>query len=480
MIVKGNHIIEFKENGKMEKTKKKSNFSGSIGFVLAAAGSAVGLGNIWRFPYLAAKDGGGLFILVYIVLALTLGFALLSTDIAIGRRTGMNALEAYGAISKKWKFVGALSFIVPAIILAYYAVIGGWITKYMVDYLVVDSAVMAQDGYFTNFISAPIAPIVFMLIFLALTAFVVFCGVEKGIEKFSKIIMPGLILLIAAIAVFAVTRSYTDENGVTRTGLEGMAIYFIPNFEGLTVSRFFEIVLDAACQLFYSLSVAMGIMITYGSYVKKDVNLSKSVTQIEIFDTGVAILAGLMIVPTVYVFSGVEGMNQGAGLMFISLPKVFDAMGSIGGVVGFLFFVMVIFAALTSSVSLMETVLAGCMNWFKSSRKKTAFILFVCFAVAAVVICMGYNVLYFEAVLPNGTVGQLLDVMDYISTYVIMPIITISTCILIGWITKPKWVIEEMEASGHKLGRKGLLSVVVRYFAPVIMTILLAKSFGLF
>ncbi len=462
-------------------TEKKSSFSGSLGFVLAAAGSAVGLGNIWRFPYLAAKDGGGLFILVYIILAFTFGFALLTTDIAIGRKTGMTALDAYGAISKKWKFVGVLSFIVPAVILTYYSVIGGWITKYMVDFAVSDTSVMAQDGYFSNFISAPVAPIVFMLIFLAITALIVYLGVEKGIEKFSKVIMPGLILLIIAIAIFAVTRTYTDANGVTRTGLEGMKIYFIPNFDGLTVSKFFEIVLDAMCQLFFSLSVSMGIMITYGSYVKKDVNLSQSVTQIELFDTGVAILAGLMVVPTVYVFSGMEGMNAGPSLMFISLPKVFDAMGSIGGVVGFVFFLMVIFAALTSSVSIMETVVAGVMSIFKSSRKKTSLILFIVFAVAAAVICMGYNVLYFEVMLPNSSSpGQILDILDYVSNYLLMPIITIATSILIGWVTKPKYIIDEMESSGHKFTRKGLFTVIIKYCTPIIMTLLLAQSLGLF
>lgn len=461
--------------------EKKSSFSGSLGFVLAAAGSAVGLGNIWRFPYLAAKDGGGLFILVYIILAFTFGFALLTADIAIGRKTGLNALSAYGAISKKWKFVGVLSFIVPAVILSYYSVIGGWITKYMVDYVVADTSIMAQEGYFSSFISSPVSPIVFMLIFLAITSLIVFLGVEKGIEKFSKIIMPGLILLIIAIAIFAVTRTYTDANGVTRTGLEGMKMYFIPNFDGLTIGKFFGIVLDAMCQLFFSLSVSMGIMITYGSYVKKDVNLSNSVTQIELFDTGVAILAGLMIVPTVYVFSGLEGMNAGPGLMFVSLPKVFNAMGSIGGIVGFVFFLMVIFAALTSSVSLMETVVAGVMSFFKTSRKKTALIMFIIFAVAAVIICMGYNVLYFEIMLPNSSSpGQILDILDYVSNYLLMPIITISTSILIGWVTKPKYIIDEMESSGHKFGRKGLFTIIIKYCAPVIMSILLLQALGIF
>lgn len=460
--------------------KKTSNFSSSLGFVLAAAGSAVGLGNIWRFPYLAAKDGGGLFILIYIILAFTFGFALLTTDIAIGRKTGASALEAYGKISKKWKFVGALSFIVPAMILTYYTVVGGWITKYMAEYILLNGAELAVDGYFGTFITSPFAPVMFMFVFFALTSLIVYNGVEKGIEKFSKIIMPGLIVLIIGIVIFALTCTHQDADGTVRTGLQGMAIYFIPNFEGLTWSRLFEIILDATCQLFYSLSVSMGIMITYGSYVKKEENLSKSVTQIEFFDTGVAILAGLMVIPAVYVFSGVEGMDQGASLMFVALPKVFNAMGFVGNIIGPVFFLMVLFAALTSSVSIMETIVASAMQKFNVGRKKMSLIIFVIFLALAVVICLGYNVFYFEYILPNGTKAQLLDIMDYISNYLIMPVIAISTCILIGWIKKPKWIIEEMEASGHKFTRKTLYSVIVKYIAPVLMTILLIKALGIF
>ncbi len=461
-------------------TKKKSGFTSSMGFVLAAAGSAVGLGNIWRFPYLAAKDGGGLFLIIYIALALTFGFTLLTTDITIGRKTGHNPIKAFESISKKWKFVGILSFAVPAIILSYYSVVGGWIVKFLCSYISTETSAIARDGYFTDFITSSVAPIVFMLIFLAFTAAIVFCGVEKGIENFSKIVMPALFVLIVGVAIFSLTCKYTDANGVTRTGLQGAAIYFIPNFEGLTISRFFQILLDATCQLFYSLSVSMGIMITYGSYVKKDANLAKSVTQIEIFDTIVAVLAGLMIIPAVYVFFGMEGMKEGASLMFVSLPKIFDTMGGIGPVVAVIFFILVFFAALTSSVSIMETIVANCMQKFNVSRKKMSLIIFTIFALAAVVICLGYNVFYFELTLPNGTVAQLLDVMDYISNFLIMPIISFCTCILIGWITKPKWIIEEIEQNGVVFKRKRLYSVVIRYVAPVIMVALFLKAIGLF
>ena len=250
---------------------KHSGFSGSLGFVLAAAGSAVGVGNIWRFPYLCAKDGGGLFLLVYLVLVLTFGFTLLTTDVAIGRRTKQNALNAFGTLHKKWRFLGYLTFLVPTLIMTYYSVIGGWIAKYFAVYLVSDGTQAAQDGFFTSFITSQVSPIVFMLLFLALTAWVVYCGVEKGIEKYSRYIMPVLLLLVIGIAVFSLTLSHTDDSGVTRTGLQGLAFYLKPDFTGMTLRSFLNVVLDAMSQLFFSLSVSMGIMITYGSYVNSSI-----------------------------------------------------------------------------------------------------------------------------------------------------------------------------------------------------------------
>jgi len=459
--------------------KKKSSFSGSIGFVLSAAGSAVGVGNIWRFPYLAAKDGGGLFILIYLLLVFTFGFTLLTTDVAIGRRTKENAMRAFGMINKKWNFLGYVTFLVPAFIMTYYSVIGGWVSRYFVAYLTGSGGEAAQDGFFTSFITSNVSPIVFMLLFLAVTSFIVYRGVEKGIEKFSKVIMPGLILMIMGIAIFSLTLSYTDAAGVTRTGMQGLAVYLKPSFEGVTAKRFLEILLDAMSQLFFSLSVSMGIMITYGSYVKDDVNLSGALSQIEMFDTGVAFLAGMMIIPAVYVFSGVEGMASGPSLMFVSLPKVFDAMGGVGTIVGLIFFIMVAFAALTSCISILETLVANCMELFHQSRQKMCLMISVISAVAAAVICMGYNVFYFEMKLPNGATAQLLDLMDYISNSFLMPFISFLTCIFVGWVIKPKWIIEEMEASGHTFGRKKLYAFMIRYVTPVIMAVLFLQSAGI-
>lgn len=464
----------------MEDHTKRNSFKGSIGFVLAAAGSAVGLGNIWRFPYLAAKDGGGIFLVVYIILALTFGFTLLITEVAIGRKTKQSPLMAYGKLHKKWKGLGVISCLVPIIILPYYCVIGGWVLKYFLAYLTGNGASAAQDGYFTSFTSGNYEPIIFLLLFLFATAFVVFRGVNKGIESFSKILMPILILLVIIIAVFSLTISYTDESGVTRTGMQGLEVYVVPNFNGMTVKSFFSVLLDAMGQLFFSLSVAMGIMIAYGSYVSDGANLKKSINQIEIFDTAIAFLAGVMIIPAVYTFAGTEGMQaSGPSLMFVSLPKVFAAMGQIGNVVGCLFFAMVLFAALTSSVSVMEAIVSSFMDKFKIPRIKAASIETVIALVVGVVVCLGYNIFYFELKLPNGSTAQILDILDYISNNFFMPLVAIGTCILIGWVVKPKTIIDEVEKNGEKMGRKKLYNIMIRYIAPAMLVILFLKSIGI-
>lgn len=464
----------------MKKEKNRNSFSGSLGFVLAAAGSAVGLGNIWRFPYLAAKDGGGLFLALYLVLALTFGFTLLTTEIAIGRKTKQSPLTAYKKLEPRWGFLGVIASLIPVIIMPYYCVIGGWVVKYFIAYLTGDGSSAATDGYFTEYITREVQPVVLMIIFLLVVAFIIFRGVNKGIESFSKVLMPILLLLVVGISIFSVTIDYTDASGVTRTGLDGFKIYVIPDFKGLTVKGFFTILVDAMGQLFFSLSVAMGIMIAYGSYVKDDANLGKSINQIEIFDTIVAFLAGVMIIPAVYTFMGREGMAaSGPSLMFESLPKVFASMGKVGNIVGCLFFAMVLFAALTSAVSVMEAVVASIMDKFHISRIKAAAIETVIALAGGIFVCLGYNKLYFDITLPNGAHAQILDIMDYISNNCLMPLVAIGTCIVIGWIVKPAVVIEEVEKSGYKFGRRKLYIVMIRYIAPILLVILLLKSLGI-
>ena len=317
-----------------------------------------------------------------------------------------------------------------------------------------------------------------MLVFLALTAWVVYRGVEKGIERYSRYIMPVLVLLIIGIAIFSLTLSHTDESGATRTGLQGLAVYLKPDFTGMTVSRFLNVVLDAMSQLFFSLSVSMGIMITYGSYVKEDVDLNRANNRVELFDTGVAFLAGMMIIPAVYVFLGTEGMSAGPSLTFISLPKVFAAMGGVGRIVGVVFFLALGFAALTSCVSVMETLVANCMEIFHKSRKQMCAVIGVYSLVTAVLICLGYNALYFELPLPNGSTAQLLDVMDYLSNSFLMPFISLLTSILIGWVVGPQWIVDEVRRNGEPFRRAGLYRVMIRYIVPAVMLILFLTSTG--
>ena len=461
----------------MEK-KKLSGFSGQIGFVLAAAGSAVGIGNLWRFPYLAAKDGGGLFILIYLILVLIFGFTLLITDIAIGRKTGKSAIYAYQSISGKWKPLGVLTFLVPVLIMCYYAVIGGWVSKYMTIYLTGASAKAAADHYFTSFITSSYSPVFFAVLFMLVTALIVYFGVQNGIEKVSKMMMPLMLFIIVGITIYTMTLKQT-EGTVTRTGLQGLMIYLTPQFKGLTLGRFLQILLDAMSQLFFSLSVSMGIMITYGSYVNKDVNLSKSVRQIEIFDTSIALLAGAMIVPAIYVFSGLAGMNAGPALMFVSLPKVFYAMGSIGYLIGFAFFFMTALATLTSCISVLESITANCMELFHISRKKITIILTFIYSLISAIVVLGYSIFYLKLPLPNGTTGQILDCIDYLSNSFMMPFISLLSCILIGWIVGPQWIADEVETNNYYFSRKRMYFFVIKYIMPVIMMILFLQSTGI-
>lgn len=318
-------------------------FSSRLGFVMAAAGSAVGLGNIWRFPYLAAKYGGGIFLLVYLILAVTFGFSLMITEIAIGRKTGTSAILAYQKLNKRFSFLGYVASAVPILIFPYYCVIGGWIVKYMTVYFTGQAHAAATDTYFSNFIGSTAEPIIFLSIFLFCTALVVLIGIQKGVEKVSKILMPILILLSIAMAIYTLTLD---------NAMDGFIYYIKPNFSDFSMKT----VVAAMGQLFYSMSLAMGIMITYGSYMSKQDNLEQSVRHVEIFDTLIAFLSGMMIVPAVFAFSNGDhtALKAGPGLMFITLPKLFDNLSG-GTVFGAIFFLLVFFAALTSSISLMET-----------------------------------------------------------------------------------------------------------------------------
>ncbi len=446
--------------------EKRSSFTGKLGFVLAAAGSAVGLGNIWRFPYLAAQYGGGIFLLVYIILALTFGFALMTAEIAIGRKTGLSAIGAFQKLDKRFSFIGYGAAVIPAIILPYYSVIGGWVMKYMAAFIIGDIKLTANDAYFGNFISAPVEPVVWFMLFIGITALVVLFGVEKGIEKVSKVMMPVLVVLSLFIAIYVVCQP---------GALEGVKYYLIPDFTHFSVKT----VLAAMGQLFYSMSLAMGIMITYGSYMKKDVSLEGSVKQIELFDTGIAVIAGLMVIPAVFAFSGAAPQNAGPSLMFVTLPKVFESMAG-GAILGTAFFVMVLFAALTSSISLMETVVSIVCDKFKLERKLSVLVVFVGAVIIGLLSVFGYSI--WSEVKLLGM--QFLDFFDFISNSVLMPIIAFFTCIFVGYIIKPKTLIEEIEQNNIKFKEKALFTIVIKYFAPICIVLILVTSvlgaFGLF
>lgn len=459
--------------------KTAKGFSSHLGFVLAAAGSAVGVGNLWRFPYLAAKDGGGLFILVYLVLVFTFGYTLLASDIAIGRKTQMNSIRAYAAMRPRWGFLGVVTFVVPLIIMTYYAVIGGWIVRFFVGYLMGEAHSMTQDGFFTRFISNPQEASLYAVLFMALTSFIVFRGVQGGIEKCSKIVMPLLLIGVAGIAIYALTLVHVADDGSVRTGIQGLLVYLTPDVRGLTLHRFLQILLDGMSQLFFSLSVSMGIMITYGAYVKKDVDLNKSIAQIELFDTGVALVAGVMIIPAMYVFAGVEGMQSGPSLMFVSLPRVFLSMGELGVVVGAVFFLMAGFATLTSCISVLETIVANVGELFGTSRTITCMCASAFYTLASVVIALGYSVLYVEVSLPNGAVGQLLDIADYVSNSCMMPAISFLSAILISWVVKTDWIEQEFLIGSSGMHRARIFRVMVRFVVPVVMGVLFLQACGI-
>ena len=441
---------------------QRSSFTSKIGFVLAAAGSAVGLGNLWRFPYLAAQYGGGTFLLVYLILAVTFGFALMVAEIAIGRKTGLSAIGAYKALDKRFGFVGVLTAIVPIIILPYYSVIGGWVIKYFVTFISGGTKAAADDSFFGNFIGSPIEPLGWFFLFMALTSIIVLFGVEKGIEKVSKVMMPVLVVLTLGVAIFVVTRP---------DALDGVIYYIKPSFENFS----FTTILAAMGQLFYSMSLAMGIMVTYGSYMKKDNNLESSVRQIELFDTAIAFLAGLMIVPATYMFNGntAEGMKKGPTLMFVILPKVFDQMGGVGTIVGVAFFLLVFFAALTSSISLMETVVSIVMDKTKWGRKLTCIVVTVFSLLMGIPSSLGFNI-WGHITFLNGL--TFLDLFDFVSNSVIMPIVAFFTCVLVGFFIKPKAIAEEVKVTDGKFKSEKLFTVMIKWIAPIFILGILGFS----
>ena len=439
--------------------KNRNTFSSGLGFVLAAAGSAVGLGNIWRFPYLTAKYGGGIFLLFYIILVITFGYSLMIAENAIGRKTGKSALCAFGELSKKWSFIGVIATLVPIIILPYYNVIGGWVIKYAVTFLTGQHTAAASDGFFEGMLASPLTMILFQFLFSAATTVVILRGVQKGVEKFSTILMPILILLAIIVAVYSITLP---------GAIQGIKYLFVPDFSNFSIQG----ILAALGQMFYSLSLAMGIMVAYGSYLPKESNLEKNVSRIEIFDTGIAILAGLMIVPAVFAFSGGDqaALGKGPGLMFITLPKVFESMG-MSTVIGSIFFLLVLFAALTSSVSVMEAIVSSLCDKFGWSRNKTTIAAGIGAFLFGIPPILGYSL--WDKVTIGGM--TILDIMDFTTNSVLMPVCALLTCIFIAYIIGVNVIHDEVKQSSA-FKRQKMFDIMIKYIAPILIVAILVSS----
>ena len=450
----------------METVEKRGGFSGRLGFLLATAGAAVGLGNLWRFPYLAEQYGGGIFLLVYLILVVTFGVVMLITELAIGRRTGKSCFDALMDLCDKYPIIGWIAMLVPAIIVPYYCVIGGWVTKYFADYATGNGSDLAANGFFGSFTQMDLgglfdSPVPWFLIYALLTIVVVVFGVEKGIERLSKVLMPALFVLLIAICVYMLTIP-----GIS----DGLAYYLVPDFDKLS----FSTLAGAVSQLFYSLSIAMGISIAYGSYMRKQDNIEKSAYTVALTDTSVAFLSGLMIVPAFVLFSGSsEGMTSGFGLLFTTMPQVFDVMPG-GEFVGIAFFLLAMFAALTSSIALMEAVVAVLKDHWHMTRVRACVIVSAVILVLGMLACLGEGPLSF--IEPLGM--TFLAFFDFITNSVMMPIVALITCILIGYVVKTRYVVEEVESSGCEFRIKTVYGFMIKYVCPVILVIILVWLFA--
>ena len=442
--------------------KKRSTFSGKLGFVLAAAGASVGLGNIWRFPYLAAKYGGGIFLLVYIVLAITFGYTMITAETSLGRMTGKSPVGAYHSFGKsKWlSFGGWINAIIPVLIVPYYSVIGGWVIKYLFEYIIGNGSKLAEDGYFSSFISNGISAEICFVVFALMTMIIVFCGVRNGIERVSKFMMPILVVLSVVIAIYSITRP---------GAMEGVKYFLLPDFSNFS----WMTVVSAMGQMFYSLSIAMGILVTFGSYMKKDVPIESSTKNVEIFDTGIAILAGLMIIPAVFAFSGgdPEVLQAGPSLMFVTIPKVLDSMG-MGTVFGIFFFFLVLCAALTSSIALTESAVSTFQDELKWRRNKSATVVSVIMVLLGTLSSLGYGPL--SAVKIIGM--QFLDFFDFLTNSVMMPIAAIATCLLVSRVMGVDKIEREMTLENGTFRRKKIFNFMIRWLCPIFAAIILISS----
>ena len=446
----------------MEHHKNRSTFSGKLGYVLSAAGASVGLGNIWRFPYLAAKYGGGIFLLVYIILALTFGYTMITAETALGRMTQKSPVGAYHSFGKsKWlSFGGWINAVIPILIVPYYSVIGGWVIKYLAEYIIGHGEKLAEDGYFGSFISSGASTELCFVLFTFFTVAVIFGGVRNGVERVSKFMMPILVVLSLFIAIYSISLPGAAE---------GVKYFLIPNFANFS----WMTVVSAMGQMFYSLSIAMGILITFGSYMKKDVSIEASTKNVEVFDTGIAIMAGLMIIPAVFAFSGgdANSLQAGPSLMFITIPKVFAGI-KMGSFIGILFFFLVLCAAVTSSIALTESAVSTFQDELGWGRKKSAAVITLIMLVLGTLSCMGYGPLASVEILGM----QMLDFFDFLTNSVMMPIAAIATCLLVSRKMGVEKIEEEMTLENGKFKRKHIFNFMIKYLCPIFAAIILVSS----
>ena len=441
---------------------KRSSFSGKLGFVLSAAGASVGLGNIWRFPYLAAKYGGGIFLLIYIILALTFGYTMIMAETSLGRMTKKSPVGAYESFGKsKWlSFGGWINAVIPILIVPYYSVIGGWVIKYLAEYLFGHGQALAADEYFSAFISNGLSTEICFILFTMFTVVIIYAGVRNGIERVSKFMMPILVVLSVLIAVYSVTRP---------GAMAGVKYFLVPNLENFS----WMTVVSAMGQMFYSLSIAMGILVTFGSYMKKETSIEDSTQNVEIFDTAIAIMAGLMIIPAVFAFSGgdPDTLQAGPALMFITIPKVFANMG-FGTAVGILFFMLVLFAAVTSSIALTESAVSTFEDELHWSRKKATVFMTIIMIILGSLSCLGYGPLAGVTVIGM----QFLDFFDFLTNSVMMPVAAIATCLLVSRVIGVEKIESEVTEGGHPFRRKAVFQFMIKYICPIFAAIILISS----
>ena len=446
----------------MDNHKKRSSFSGKLGFVLSAAGASVGLGNIWRFPYLSAKYGGGIFLLVYIILALTFGYSMIMAETSLGRMTRKSPVGAFQSFGKSKLFSagGWINAIIPILIVPYYSVIGGWVIKYLAEYIKGNSQLLATDDYFSTFISNGTSTEICFLVFTLFTLAIIYAGVRNGIERVSKFMMPILVVLSVIIMIYSVTRP---------GAMEGVKYFLVPNLKNFS----WMTVVSAMGQMFYSLSIAMGILITFGSYMKKDTPIESSTKNVEIFDTAIAIMAGLMIIPAVFAFSSGDpnALKAGPSLMFITIPKVFASMG-FGTVVGIAFFLLVLFAAITSSIALTESAVSTFEDELHWGRKKSTVIMGIIMILLGTLSCLGYGPLAGVKIIGM----QFLDFFDFLTNSVMMPIAAIATCLFVSKRVGLDKIEEEVTQDGHSFRRKKIFNFMIRYLCPLFAVIILISS----